>query len=198
MPYTMIQKYNYDKLGATYFFVSMGYSPDESGVSMAYWEISRSFNTGDWSMSPRVEYNGGLYTYDGIGQVVNSAWLAGIEKSWSNNDFSQFFSLSINYKYIQDINPFSGQLTGTWAIHFFKNKWSFVGYADIWYQSTELYDTEGVKHSSDLVFVSEPQLYYNLNKTFSLVAEMELNVNYDAAGFYVCPALGIRWNMDSH
>lgn len=197
MPYTMIQKYNYDQLGSTYFFVSMGYNTREDGITLAYWEMSRSFNTGDWLLSPRVEYNGGLYTYDGIGEVIKSAWLAGVEKTWSSDDYSKLFGLSLNYKYIKNISNASYQITGTWGINLFDKKFSFVGYADIWRQHTELYDREGMLQHADFVFVSEPQLWYNINKTFSVVAELELNCNYDAAGFYVCPALGLRWNMES-
>lgn len=38
IPYTMIQKYQADRFGSTYFFVSMGYNVDNNRMNLSYWE----------------------------------------------------------------------------------------------------------------------------------------------------------------
>src|SRR5690606_8274056 len=67
---TTVEMFRPDTWGSTFFFIDMDYSSDarnvDNGVSLAYWEIARSFK---WSetqkVQPRVEYNGGLFKLDG-------------------------------------------------------------------------------------------------------------------------------------
>jgi hypothetical protein len=190
-----------DKMGSTFFFIDMDYGSDESGVdgiSLAYWEIARSFKVSQNSaFEPRIEYNGGfgrgqfelgedLITYN---YSINSAFLAGGQYTWNNTDFSKVLTLQANYKYIKDIEDASFQLTAVWGLHFFDRKLSFTGFADFWKEENEMIST-------DFIFLSEPQLWYNAMEHFSVGGEVELASNFaNYKGFKACPTLAVKWNF---
>ena len=190
-----IEMFRPDAFGSTFYFVDMDYSPTAIG---AYTEIAREFcfwqNT-KWNwLSVHVEYDGGL---SGAYSFHNN-WLGGLTYSGHSDDFSKTWSLSAMYKAIPGLKTLTGkcqmhnfQLTGVWGISFFEDWCSFSGFADFW--------SEG----STLVFLSEPQLWVNLNKikgwdniNLSVGGEVELSNNFGGMeGFHVMPALGAKWTF---
>ncbi len=201
-----VEMFKPDQMGSTFFFIDMDYGSDESGVdgiSLAYWEIARSFKVSQNSaFEPRIEYNGGFGRYqyeapDFDGQLVlkqfhysiNSAFLLGGQYTWNNADFSRVLTLQANYKYIKDIEDASFQLTAVWGLHFFDRKLSFTGFADFWKEETETIST-------DYIFLAEPQLWYNAMEHFSVGGELELASNFGGhKGFKACPTLAVKWNF---
>ena len=119
-----VEMFKPDKYGSTFFFIDMDYSSDarnvKNGVSLAYWEIARAFKWNETQkIMPRVEYNGGVFKLDGEGTPfipIENAYLAGIEHTWASADFSKILTLQANYKYIQDKENASFQLTAVWTI----------------------------------------------------------------------------------
>jgi tellurite resistance-related uncharacterized protein len=94
------------------------------------------------------------------------------------------------YKYIQGKQQ-SAQLTGVWGIHFLKGKMSFTGFADFWLEKSHWGG-----NTTNTVFISEPQLWYNFSKHFSLGGEVEVATNFAGTeGVKVCPTLGAKWNF---
>ena len=93
-----------------------------------------------------------------------------------------------NAKGQKDINGF--QITGVWGIQFAKGWCSFSGFADLWLQG------------SKFIFLSEPQLWVNLNKikgwekiNLSVGGEVELSANFVGNGFSCYPAVGAKWTF---
>ncbi|MBI9065155.1 MAG: DUF5020 family protein [Marinilabiliaceae bacterium] len=198
---TTLEMFKPDKYGSTFFFVDLDYSSDardvDNGVSLAYWEIARSFKWNETQkFEPRVEFNSGNVT----GFPINNAWLAGGQYTWNNEDFSKVFTLQANYKYIKDKHDASFQITAVWGLHFFNRKLSLTGFADVWREDNvfkELNDG-GIPDiiETDYVFLAEPQIWYNTCKNFSIGGEIEMSNNFGGnEGFMVNPTLAAKWTF---
>jgi hypothetical protein len=95
------------------------------------------------------------------------------------------------YKNIRGKNDMSYQLTGVWTIQMFKSKLTFTGFADFW-REDNTFGTE----TTDFVFLSEPQLWYNVNKNFALGSEVELSSNFGGnQGFMVNPTIAAKYTF---
>ncbi len=195
---TTVEMFKPDKLGSTFFFIDMDYGSEASGVdgiNLAYWEIARSFKVFKKSnFEPRIEYNGGFgrgALPDGstYGYAINSAFLVGGQYTFHTKDFSKIFTLSLNYKYIQDKHNASFQITGVWGLNFFNNKFTVSGFADFW-REDNIFGTTTTKY----VFLTEPQFWWNALDHFSFGGEVEMSSNFAAnEGFMVNPTLAVKW-----
>jgi hypothetical protein len=185
-----------DKTGNTFFFIDFDYGVGgvENSPALAYFEIARCFKLGKSPFSWHAEYNGGFGqwkagTASGAYSISN-AWLTGVDYSWNASDFSRGFSLKALYKNIAntvDDKPNSFQLTAVWYLNFAKGKMSFTGFADLWREKTGF---------GNMVFLSEPQLWYNATKKFSVGGEIELSNNFAGMdGFKMMPTLGAKYTF---
>jgi len=190
-----VEMFRPDKTGNTFFFIDFDYGVgDVEGVSLSYFEIARCFKLGKSPFSWHGEYNGGFGQWKagaaGGAYTINNAWLTGIDYSWNASDFSRGFSLKALYKNIantMDSKPNSFQITGVWYLNFAKGKMSFTGFADLWREKTAF---------GKMVFLSEPQLWYNFNKNFAAGGEIELSNNFGGMdGFKVMPTLGAKYTF---
>lgn len=185
---TTVEKFQPDAYGSTFFFIDFDYS--ETGPSLAYFELARELKKWDAPFSVHIEYNGGLGGMPTSPFQINNAYLFGGSYVWNAQDFSKGFSVSAMYKNIQgNAKPHNFQLTGVWYLNMLKGKLSFTGFADFWKESIPWLGTE-------FVFLSEPQLWYNINKTFSIGSEVEVGYNFGAAGLNIFPTLGAKWTIN--
>ena len=197
-----IEMFKPDKWGSTFFFVDMDYNVGEmKGVSLAYFEIARSFNLGKSPLAAHVEYNGGFGqyyagTYYGAYQI-NDAWLGGLDYSINNADFTRGITFQALYKYIRGKHDASFQLTAVWYMHMFDRKFSFNGFADFWKEDMAFPEADGVNVArTKFIFMTEPQLWYNFTENFSLGSEIEIASNFGGVkGFRVNPTLGAKWTF---
>ncbi len=199
-----VEMFKPDKYGSTFFFIDMDYSSDarnvSNGISLAYWEIARAFKWNETQkIMPRVEYNGGAMKLDGNAPwiAIENAYLAGIENTWASADFSKILTLQANYKYIQDKENASFQITAVWTIQMLENKLSFMGFADFWKEEMDVwFDSEGNKlEKTDFRFLSEPQIWFNFSNSFSVGSEVELGYNFDSPDFKVKPTIAVKWTL---
>ncbi len=191
---TTLEMFKPDKYGSTFFFVDMDYSSDsrdvDNGLSLAYWEIARSFK---WSetqkFEPRVEFNSGR-AYFG---PIENCWLAGAQYTFNNADFSRVLTVQANYKNIKDKHDASFQLTAVWGVHFMDRKFSFTGFADFWKEDMDwsFFGDE----NTEFRFLTEPQIWYNACENFSFGSEIEISSNFAQNGFQVNPTLAVKWTF---
>lgn len=194
------EQFKADKLGSWYYFIDLDI--DRKGMAGAYTEISREFNflspCESSAFAAHIEYDGGLSRVAGSFQ---QAGLIGVAWNGHSADFSKTYSIQALYKQFfgqNGMKAFSSyQLTGVWGINFADNKCTFSGFFDLW----------GGKKSTDgkncLVFLSEPQFWYNFNKHFSAGTEIELSNNFIYSSvapwsndkFYVNPTLAVKYNF---
>ena len=187
-----VEMFKPDSWGSTFFFIDMDYSADtrgiDNGISLAYWEIARAFKWNETQkIMPRVEYNGGILKLDGDESPfipIENCWLAGIEHTWASADFSKILTLQANYKYIQQKEDASFQLTAVWTVQMPGNKLTFTGFADFW--------KEEMFWGTDFKLLAEPQLWYNFNKNFAMGTEIEFSSNFVAKGFDIMPTIGAK------
>jgi hypothetical protein len=192
---TTVEMFKPDKYGSTFFFIDMDYSSDarnvSNGLSLAYWEIARAFKWNEnQKIMPRAEYNGGVLKLDGDDTPfipIENAYLAGIERTWASADFSKILTLQANYKYIKDKENAAFQLTAVWTVQMLKGKLSFLGFADFW--------KEEMFWGTDYRFLSEPQIWYNFAKNFSVGSEIELSNNFVGDEFAVKPTIALKWTL---
>jgi len=190
-----VEMFKPDSWGSTFFFIDMDYSSDarnvENGVSLAYWEIARSFRWNETQkIQPRLEYNGGVFKLEGENTPfvpIENCLLAGLEQTFASSDFSKIFTLQANYKYIQDKEDASFQITGVWTVQLLQGKVTFTGFADFW--------KEEMSWGTDFRFLSEPQLWFNATKNLALGTEVELSNNFEADEFFVKPTLGVKYTF---
>ena len=176
--------------GSTYFFVDMDYN--NNGVASAYWEISHEFAVGKKGFAAHIEYNGG----NGVGYYVNNAYLLGAAYNYNTPDYNAGFSFQAMYKYIQkNDEPNNFQFTAVWYLNFAKGLFRFDGFADLWREKNA---------HSRAIFISEPQIWFNLNKVkgvdkdFNLSFGSELEISKDFAGrdgWYFIPTAAVKWTF---
>lgn len=203
-----LEMFKPDKWGNTFFFVDMEFNGGASKQpSLAYMEIARCLKFWDAPISAHVEYNGGLLLGKAVpgkfyneGYIINNAYLAGVDYAWHDKAFSKFLNFKVLYKNIQGKNPASFQLTGVWNLNFFKNKLTVSGFADFWREDNmNFVNAQGnaiTPTNTKFIFITEPQIWYNVSKNLSLGGEIEIASNLGTVdGFKVCPALGAKWNF---
>lgn len=211
---TTLEGFYNDSWGSTFFFVDHDFNARGSlGQIVApngtYMEIARCLNF--WQESPvaplslHVEYNGGVYK----GWTINNAFLAGLDVALHSKDNRARLNLKALYKYIcYDEDDLSSQLplqlTAVWGIDdlFGLKGLSFSGFADVWWEDHMLLsDHYGtiLAQKSRVVFISEPQLWYNVGSLFgcgnlNIGGEVELSYDFGTIrGFWCRPCAGVKW-----
>jgi len=196
---TTVEMFKPDKLGNTFFFIDMNYGEgDVEGVSNAYWEIARVFQTKSMPVGINVEYNGGFgrfYTPDGDKAFrINDSWLTGVVYSKNATDFSKGITLKALYKNIRGLHDDSFQLTAVWYLHFLNKKMTFKGFADYWKQDAD-YNFDGTADTS-FIFLAEPQIWYHITDHFDVGSEIEFANNFGSVeGFTTRPTLAAKWKF---
>lgn len=204
---TTLEMFKSDDWGSTFFFVDYDYADKDTrdlknyGAQGSYFEIARGLNF--WkdsnlgALSAHVEFNSGV----GFG---SRNWLFGAEYFMHSADFANTLTLEVLYKtfcgYADSDLPI--QLTAVWGMNniFGIEGLNFSGFADIWGENVVNYN-EGFSKSADFVFISEPQLWYNVGKHFgcdnlNVGTEVELSSNFAGYdGFKARPCLGLKWNF---
>lgn len=186
-----LEMFKTDEYGATFWFVDIDYADPNHSASMAYWEIARYLklplipdNHFLSQVSATIQYNDGLNNSTSFGNV----WLGGI-------------SLPLNLKIITidtDIlyrkraaEKGNFQLTLVWLKSLLHERLTFAGFVDLW--------GEQANGSSQLVLLSEPQLWLNLGQHLAVGGEVEISRNFIiGAGkrLQLYPTLGFKWNFD--
>lgn len=195
--------------------------------SGTYFEIARCLNF--WQntklapFSFHVEYNGGAYN----GYTINNAFLFGADWFLHSKDFKNTLNLKVLYKAINYNHSDKSmgynldgskkksdvplQFTAVWGMQdlFGVTGLRFSGFADFWWEDHTVcpyindkkagYRDWSKVEDAKFVFLSEPQLWYNVGQYFgvdNLNIGTEIELSYDfgtGKGFFVRPCLGAKW-----
>lgn len=206
-----LEMFKGDKWGSTYFFMDHDFNYDDhvEGPNVAqggtYTEISRALNFWqDTKLAPlslHVEYNGGITK----SYPINNAWLFGLEYFMHSKDFKRTLTLEAMYKTIRKTDSdVPMQLTAVWGWKdlFGLSGLSFSGFADFWWETHAVdYRADGSADVAKTVFITEPQLWYNVGRHFgcdnlNVGTEIELSNNFGSTGGFKCrPCLGVKWEF---
>lgn len=182
------EMFKMDKWGNTFTFVDFDYNG--GNVNSSYYEIARVLKTEKMPVGIHVEYNGGTSNEFSFA----NAWIFGLNYAKGNADWG--FSTYAGYKAFKGAGEANFQVTGTWYLNLLKGKVTFSGFADLW---SENGDTEALAKyvvSDDLVFLTEPQIWYNATENLSLGGEIEISNNFAFSNeFKVRPTIAVKWNF---
>ena len=196
-----VEMFKPDKWGSTFFFIDMNYDADNGKtISLAYWEIARGIKLGKSPFAAHIEYNGGFGQFNtgtGYGAfAINDAWLAGMDYNYNNADFTKGISFQVLYKYIKDKSDASFQLTTVWYMHMLNKKLTFDGFADFWAEDNTFINDDETISETKFVFLTEPQIWYNITENLSFGSEVEISSNFSGnKGFMVNPTLAGKWKF---
>lgn len=186
-----------DPWGSTFMFVDADFNLSKGNVGLMYTEIARDFKINNFPLMPHIEYNGGLGLFEiddklGGGYSIPNAYLAGFSYPFQLGN--AFMSTYVAYKY----NAFKEvshdvQWTLTWVANLLNNKLTLSGFADVWTENKNPMDGDSDKK---VIFLSEPQIWYNATEHFSLGGEVEISSNFAGRDrTFVCPTVAMKWNF---
>ena len=200
---TTLEGFYNDNWGNTFFFIDYDFNKRVDGKvvspSKSYMEIARCLNFwGNTALAPlslQVEYNGGIDT-------GAHNFLFGLDYFLHSKDFKNTFNFKLLFKTFNGVasSDVPVQFTFVWGLQdlFGVEGLRFSGFADVWGENVSNF-MEGGTQARKVVFISEPQLWYNVGKFFgcpnlNLGGEVELSANFAGYdGFKVRPCLGAKW-----
>jgi hypothetical protein len=199
-----LEMFKPDTLGSTYWFVDFDFNLPGSPRSMsaAYWEISRDFyipglrkkNAFD-ELTFHLEYNDGFTAYTDTGDYLaaasyNSVFLVGFSHPLKIGSFVLTTQWLCRMPRGMDVPDF--QFTVVWFQPVFKGKMLLTGFADLWSQ-----DKIADPDKKEVVFQTEPQLWYLITPKIALGGEVEISKNFPVGPneWQFNPTLGFRWEF---
>ncbi len=205
-----LEMFKADKWGNTYFFVDhdFNYNQHVDGNNIAqggtYTEIARCLNFWQQTklspLSLQLEYDGGITK----SYPINNAFLAGANYFIHSQDFRNTLTIQILYKRIKDTDSNAPlQFTIVWAMNdlFGLKGLKFDGFADFWWEDHTTFNDNGDASQASTVFISEPQLWYNIGRhlnidNLNIGTEIELSANFGSTNGFKCrPCLGVKWDF---
>ncbi|OFY57455.1 MAG: hypothetical protein A2Y87_10365 [Bacteroidetes bacterium RBG_13_46_8] len=204
-----LEMFKPDTLGSTFWFVDLDYSSnfDFDGefrsMSAAYWEISREFYIpgikkikGIEQLAFHIEYNDGF----GAGRdtasnimtafTFNSVFLTGF--SYPIRIGNTVFATMLLCRLPRGLDDPDFQFTTTWFQPVWKNRILLTGFIDVWSQ-----DKIGNRDEKEIVFQSEPQIWFMITPKIAVGGEVEIDKNFPVgpADWQFIPTLGLRWEF---
>ncbi|TGX81695.1 DUF5020 family protein [Palleniella muris] len=193
------EQFSADGLGTWFYFIDMDFYND--GAAGAYVELSREFNIGKKGFAAHIEYDGGLCSKKSFSARYQQAALLGAAYNMHSADYKKTLSLQVMYKQFfkgtyNHAFP-SCQFTGVWSTTFAHDALTFAGVFDFWR------DEQANGHGK-LVFISEPQLWFNLNSIkglkkcpISIGTEMEFYSGFysDNSKMYWNPTIAVKCKL---
>ena len=184
---TTIEMFKPDEYGATFFFVDMDFdNPGNKSISLAYFEIARYITIpGASGLSATVQYNDGTAPWGPLGHIVLGGLSYPIDLG--------FVTLNTDILFRKDYlsNGSGAQLTTVWFVPFLEGKITFTAFLDLW--TGDYWYTDGTQ----MVLLTEPQLWYNFDNHISVGSEIEISNNFLPLtdGIQVNPTVAVKWNF---
>lgn len=202
-----LEMFKPDTLGSTYWFVDFdhnsGFGYELRSMSSAYWEISREFYIpgikkikGLEQLAFHIEYNDGFSVgRDTSGNLItafsyNSVFLSGF--SYPVRIGKMVFSTMLLCRLPRGMDIPDFQITTTWFQPLWKNRLLLTGFIDLWSQ-----DKMEHPDKKEIVFQSEPQIWFMITPKIALGSEWEIDKNfpYGPRQWELFPTIGFRWEF---
>jgi hypothetical protein len=193
-----------DTLGSTFWFIDLDFDfPGKPrSMSSAYLEFAREFylpclkNSHTWhELAFHAEYDDGFAAFGDSSRLMgaasfNSVFLTGF--SYPITLGSVTLTTQWLLRLPRGMNKPDFQFTVVWFQPLFRNKVLFTGFVDFW--SQDQLESPDIK---ELVFQTEPQLWYLLNRHIGIGGEVEISRNfpYGPNPWQICPTLAVRWEF---
>jgi hypothetical protein len=194
---TTLEMFKPDEYGSTFFFVDLDYDfPESRSISLAYFEFARYFTVYD-QVSFTIQYNDGIVVSEGEpvnnGFTLNQSWLAGLSYPFDLGFI--IVNTDLLFKKIYNSQTPDGQLTFFWFLPLLEGQLTFNGFIDIWSQDKSIRAQLPSDDQKEVVFLAEPQVWYNIIKHVSIGTEVELSNNFlpyqEEIG--INPTVAVKW-----
>lgn len=181
-----------DKWGSTFLFVDFNYNQDRGNIGLAYWEIARDIKISTSPIMAHIEYNGGVGNAESTGFSIANAYLVGPSYTFSHKKTN--IGTYLVYKYIAfEKTSHDVQWTLTWFSLLFNNKVTLAGFFDVWTEDNQPWSGNTGKKT---IFITEPQIWYNVTSCLSFGSEVEISNNFHLSNkVYVCPTIAGKWTF---
>lgn len=189
------QMFKPDKWGSTFGFVDLDFNQSKGNIGLAYMEIYRNIKIGKSPIMPHIEFNGGIVRGDNFsGFSIPNAYMLGA--AYDHAFGSVFVSTYLTYKYNAfDKVSHDVQWTAIWNTNLLNNKVTLTGFIDVW---TENKDRAAAKGGKKVILLTEPQVWYNVDKNLAFGSEIEISNNFYGSynsKLYVFPTIAGKWTF---
>lgn len=186
-----------DKWGSTFLFVDFDFNFDNRNPGLVYGEIARDIKIGNFPLMAHIEYNGGLGLIRGTNSSfsISSAYLAGASYPFKLGDF--FLGTYLAYKlWAFEKLSHDAQWTITWSGTVANKKLTINGFLDVWTENKNRQNTD-TETGKKVVFITEPQIWYNLTPQVSIGSETEISRNFigNKNKVYFIPTIATKWTF---
>ena len=197
---TTLEMFKPDEYGSTFFFVDFDYDfSGNNGISLAYFEIARYITIYE-KLDLTLQYNDGIASVpiEDLGNIavtLNQTFLAGI--SYPIDLGFVILNTELLYRKTYGSKGADGQLAIVWFVPFFEDNLHFTGYLNFWSQDEKLRAGTTGTNDKEIVFLTEPQIWYNIDNHVSVGTEFEISNNFlpFQKEIKVMPTLAIKWNF---
>jgi hypothetical protein len=196
-----LEMFKPDEFGATFFFVDFDYNlPGNNSMSLAYFEIARYVNVYK-QLALTVQYNDGFIVgtapnFSGnAAYTLNQSWLGGV--SYPIDLGFVTLNTDVLAKRIYGSEGLDAQLTIVWFVPFLDNRINFTGFLDFWSQDIKLRNFMSSSDKKEMVFLAEPQIWFNVINHLAIGTEIEISNNFLPVQkeVKVNPTLALKWNF---
>ncbi|MFW6369853.1 MAG: DUF5020 family protein [Bacteroidota bacterium] len=188
-----VEMFKPDTFGSTFFFIDIDYGgTNKNEATLGYFEIARDFKFWKAPLTAHIEFNGGnLVIPEATGISLPNNWLFGAAYTFFIGKSSLTTQLLYkSFSYGSDGPDF--QWTNVFFVPMLDYKLIFTGFIDVWTQ-----DKIPGGDEKNIILLTEPQLWYNVYKDFSIGGELEISKNFVAGStdFEFMPTLGVKYNF---
>jgi hypothetical protein len=196
---TTLEMFKPDEYGSTFFFVDLDYDfPESHSISLAYFEFARYFTVYK-QISFTIQYNDGIVVSKGEsnnnGFTLNQSWLAGLSYPFDLGFL--ILNTDLLFKKIYNSQAPDGQITFFWLLTLLEGQLTFNGFIDVWSQDKSIRAQSPSEDQKEVVFLAEPQVWYNIIQHVSIGTEIELSNNFlpYQDEIKINPTVAVKWNF---
>ncbi len=186
-----------DSMGSTFWFVDVDFNGKSNEPSLLYFEVMRDLTFKGIPIGLHVEYNGGFMQNQngsGLGTNFPHVGIVGLSGSIKLKKGSAGYYLA--YRFDNAAQKHSDiQLTFTWFFPFANGKMAFTGFTDFWTQ--ESISANNNKTERKIIFLTEPQLWYNITSKLAAGGELEISKNFvfGTDDFKFFPTVALKYSL---
>lgn len=181
-----IEMFKPDSMGSTFFFTDFDFNGGANNtMSLSYFEIARYITLPilDKKLDATIQFNDGHTYWDNVAIPLGQVWLAGF--SYPLNLKVIEIKIDLLYRHADYSKSTDWQFTAAWFRPFLNEKLVFAGFVDVWSEKRE---------SKKVVFLAEPQIWFNAWQRLFLGGELELSHNFlPTDRVEAIPTLGLQW-----
>ena len=194
---TTFEMFKPDSLGSTFCFMDIDFNGPRNEPSLAYFEISRNIAFKAIPFDFHIEYNGGLlFNNKNSNFGINFPHVAIVGISKSILIGKSVISTYIGYRYDDSSLKHNDiQWTITYTVPINANKITLTGFIDFWTHDKP--NTNSSTPEKQIVFIMEPQIWYNISSEFALGGEIEVSKNFLAISnnFEFFPTVALKYTF---